>query len=88
MQAAYALCWDITRARAKNFYYASWALPAQQRRAIYAAYAFCRRCDDIADGEAAVEHKRSALREARARLKEGDRRQAAGPRIRSAEAHY
>ena len=69
MQAAYALCWDITRARAKNFYYASWALPAQQRRAIYAAYAFCRRCDDIADGEAAVEHKRSALREARARLR-------------------
>ena len=68
-QAAYAHCRDITRARAKNFYYAFRTLPAPKRRAIYAAYAFCRLCDDIADGDAPVEEKRAALRETRARLR-------------------
>ena len=68
-QAAYAHCRDITRARAKNFYYAFRTLPAPKRRAIYAAYAFCRLCDDIADGDAPVEEKRAALGETRARLR-------------------
>ena len=31
----------------------------RQRRAIYAAYAFCRICDDIADGDLSIEEKRS-----------------------------
>ncbi len=68
-QAAYTICRNITRARAKNFYYAFRTLPSRQRRAIYAAYAFCRRCDDIADGEDTVEDKRAALRDTRARLR-------------------
>ena len=68
-QAAYAHCRDITKARAKNFYYAFRTLPAPKRRAIYAAYAFCRLCDDISDGEAPVEEKRTALKETRARLR-------------------
>ena len=68
-EAAYAHCRDITKAQAKNFYYAFRTLPARKRRAIYAAYAFCRLCDDIADGDAPVEEKRAALRETRARLR-------------------
>ena len=49
---AYDLCERLTRAEAKNFYYAFRTLPAERRRAIYAAYAYCRVCDDIADGDA------------------------------------
>ena len=49
LDAAYDLCRRITKAEAKNFYYAFRTLPAAKRRAIYAAYAFCRLCDDISD---------------------------------------
>ncbi len=49
LDAAYDLCRRITKAEAKNFYYAFRTLPAFKRRAIYAAYAFCRLCDDISD---------------------------------------
>lgn len=49
LAAAYDRCQAITRAGAKNFYYAFLTLPRPKRRAIYAAYAFCRLCDDIAD---------------------------------------
>ena len=46
---AYRACRAITRKDAKNFYYAFLTLPGPKRQAIYAAYAFCRMCDDIAD---------------------------------------
>ena len=46
---AYDLCKRVTRAEAKNFYHAFITLPAERRRAIFAAYAYCRICDDIAD---------------------------------------
>ena len=46
---AYAVCRGITRASAKNFYYAFLVLPKPKRRALCAVYAFMRRCDDIAD---------------------------------------
>ncbi len=46
---AYRACRAITREGAKNFYYAFLTLPGPKRQAIYAAYAFCRICDDIAD---------------------------------------
>ncbi len=49
--AAYAICQAITREGAKNFYYAFLTLPKDKRKAIYAAYAFCRVADDIADDE-------------------------------------
>ena len=51
MNAAYELCERVARTQAKNFYYAFRTLPAERRRAIYAAYAYCRLCDDIADGD-------------------------------------
>ena len=68
LKAAYDHCKRVTRAEAKNFYYASRTLPAKKRRAIYAAYAFCRLCDDIADGDLPLEEKRRLLEETRGRL--------------------
>jgi phytoene synthase len=52
LKQAYEACKRITKAEAKNFYYAFRTLPADKRQAIYAAYAYCRLCDDIADADA------------------------------------
>ncbi|MCZ6876296.1 MAG: presqualene diphosphate synthase HpnD [bacterium] len=49
--AASAYCREVTKHHAKNFYYAFLFLPLPKRQAIYAVYAFCRYCDDIADEE-------------------------------------
>ena len=57
LDAAYDLCRRITKAEAKNFYYAFRTLPAAKRRAIYAAYAFCRLCDDISDEDMSREER-------------------------------
>jgi 15-cis-phytoene synthase len=46
---AYSVCRGITRANAKNFYYAFHVLPHRKRQALCAVYAFMRHCDDIAD---------------------------------------
>ncbi|HTC56839.1 MAG TPA: phytoene/squalene synthase family protein [Candidatus Sulfotelmatobacter sp.] len=46
---AYSVCRGITRANAKNFYYAFLVLPKRKRQALCAVYAFMRRCDDITD---------------------------------------
>jgi 15-cis-phytoene synthase len=46
---AYSVCRGITRANAKNFYYAFLVLPKRKRQALCAVYAFMRRCDDISD---------------------------------------
>ncbi|MBV9572801.1 MAG: phytoene/squalene synthase family protein [Acidobacteriales bacterium] len=49
LAVAYSVCRRITRASAKNFYYAFLLLPRSKRRALCAIYAFMWRCDDIAD---------------------------------------
>ncbi len=51
IEAAYAYCEELTRREAGNFYHSFKYLPEEQRRAICAYYAFCRRADDIADGD-------------------------------------
>ena len=51
LAVAYSVCRGITRSAAKNFYYAFLVLPRAKRQALYAVYAFMRRCDDIADDE-------------------------------------
>ena len=61
LELAYADCRNITRREAKNFYYAFVTLPLDKRKAIYAAYAFCRHCDDSVDEAASPENKLSAL---------------------------
>jgi 15-cis-phytoene synthase len=49
LNIAYSVCRGITRANARNFYYAFLVLPKRKRQALCAVYAFMRRCDDIAD---------------------------------------
>ncbi|HEX4484977.1 MAG TPA: phytoene/squalene synthase family protein [Terriglobales bacterium] len=51
IEVAYSVCRGITRAAARNFYYAFLVLPKAKRQALSAIYAFMRRCDDIADDE-------------------------------------
>ena len=65
LDQAYDHCQRVARERAKNFHVAFRTLPRGKRRAIYAAYAYCRLCDDIADGDLSIERKRLALAEVR-----------------------
>jgi len=68
LESAYETCRTITKREAKNFYYAFLTLPAAKRRAIYAAYAFCRHCDDSVDEETSTDAKLKALTELHANL--------------------
>ena len=68
---AYEQCERITRYEAKNFYYAFRTLPKRKRDAIYATYAFCRICDDIADGNLHVTEKQNRFSQIRKMLLEG-----------------
>lgn len=58
---AIARCRDITRQRARNFYYGLKLLPEPQRSAMYAIYAWMRRADDLVDEpdqQSTVQHER------------------------------
>ena len=50
-ETAYDYCEELTRREAGNFYHSFKYLPENERKAICAYYAFCRRADDIADGD-------------------------------------
>ncbi len=43
-------CRDVTRRRARNFYYGLKLTPEPQRSALYSIYAWMRRADDLVDG--------------------------------------
>ncbi len=59
---AYAICQDIARREAKNFYYAFRVLPAHKRDGICAVYAFMRKADDLADDESmSIPERRLAM---------------------------
>jgi phytoene synthase len=58
---AFVYCREVTKQHAKNFYYAFLFLPQPKREAIYAVYAFCRYCDDIADVDMAPESRPDLL---------------------------
>ena len=49
LDGAYGHCRALAKREARNFYYGFMLLPGDQRRAIYAAYAYARQCDDIVD---------------------------------------
>ena len=68
LDMAYDHCQRVAKTEAKNFYYAFRTLPYAKRRAIYAVYAFCRHCDDVADEELPLEDKRRLLSQTRDRL--------------------
>ena len=61
LEESYAYCTNLTRSRARNFYYAFITLPKEKRKAIYAAYAFCRLSDDYSDEEIPVDEKAALL---------------------------
>lgn len=58
---SYAWCERLARREAGNFYHAFRILPADQRRAMCALYAFMRIADDIADGPGEVFDRRQQL---------------------------
>ncbi len=68
LSASYRAAEALARARARNFYYAFLALPAERRRGFCAVYAFMRRCDDIADSTGGAEEKGRMLELLRGRL--------------------
>jgi len=68
VQAAYRHCEQVTRARARNFYYGIRLLPPHKRSALCAVYAFARRVDDIGDGSLEPQEKLDRLAAARSEL--------------------
>lgn len=53
LDESYEWCRQLSRARARNFYYGMKLTPAGTRRSMYAVYAWMRAADDLADGPAA-----------------------------------
>lgn len=49
---AYATCETVIRAHSSSFFHAFRHLPAAERQAVYAVYAFCRKVDTMADQDA------------------------------------
>lgn len=69
LEESYEHCRSIAKHRARNFYYSFVLLPKAQRNAIYAVYAFNRRCDDLSDEPGmSPDARRSALENWRAEL--------------------
>jgi len=68
LDAAYAVCEEITRREAKNVAYGIRLLPEPKRRAMSALYAFARRVDDVGDGAAPAAEKLVGLGELRAQV--------------------
>jgi 15-cis-phytoene synthase len=61
---AYAVCRNIARQQAKNFYYAFRVLPQHKSDAMCAVYAFMRRADDISDDESiSISDRRAIMRQ-------------------------
>ena len=58
---SYAYCERLARREARNFYGAFRVLPAAQRQAMCALYAFMRVADDLSDGTADLASKRNSL---------------------------
>jgi phytoene synthase len=86
---AYAACWAITSAQAKNFAYGIRLLPPAKRNAMAALYALARRIDDIGDGHDPPDVKVTKLDAVRADLRtlRTDARAVSGDPIFAALAH-
>ena len=68
LEESYRHSVEVSRRRAKNFYYSFLLLPRAKRRAICAIYAFMRQCDDLSDDDGDVARKRAALEDWRRQL--------------------
>jgi 15-cis-phytoene synthase len=49
IETSYLACRNTTKAHAKAFFFASFALPRDKRYAAYSVYTFCRRADNLVD---------------------------------------
>lgn len=64
LEQAYAVCREIAKREAKNFYWAFRVLPPHKSDAMCAVYAFMRKADDLADDERlTIEERREAMAE-------------------------
>ena len=79
MRMAYEECGRITKQEATNFYYAFLTLPKHRRKAIYAAYAFCRDCDDAVDDQSSMDLKLESVNLLREKLRLSYAGEAADP---------
>ena len=62
LEQAYAVCREIAKHEAKNFYWAFRVLPQHKADAMCAVYAFMRKADDLADDERlTIEQRRKAM---------------------------
>jgi phytoene synthase len=61
LEEAYAICREISKREAKNFYYSFVALPPARRNAICAIYAFMRKADDLSDDESYPREERREM---------------------------
>jgi phytoene synthase len=62
VEQSYRYAAGVARRRARNFYYSFLLLPAPQRKAICAIYAFMRYCDDLSDDAAAGDRAEAIAR--------------------------
>jgi phytoene synthase len=88
---SYAFCERLARRAAGNFYHAFRILPADQRRALCALYAFLRVADDLGDGPEPLDVKRRSLARWRAGLDAalgGEYRHALFPALHHAVERY
>jgi 15-cis-phytoene synthase len=61
LDACYGVCREIARVHSKTFYLSSLFLAPAKRRAVWAAYAFCRTADDIVDRVAPARERLAAI---------------------------
>lgn len=66
--ASYKTAEAVARNSRSSFYYSFLVLPPEKRRAFCAVYAFMRHCDDISDGDDAIEAKTARLNVWRSQL--------------------
>jgi len=72
---SYKICKEITKSKAKNFYYCFQILPNDLKKSIYALYAFCRYCDDVADSEMSQSNKIQSLNQVKQNLKNSNKQE-------------
>jgi 15-cis-phytoene synthase len=60
-ETAVKYCEDVTRTRARNFWYGIRLLPEPKRQALASVYAMARKIDDVGDGTAPLHEKRDGL---------------------------
>jgi phytoene synthase len=63
LAASHAYCHEATRRHARSFYFSSFALPREKKRAAYAVYAYCRYADDLVDRASSPEGLDAILRQ-------------------------